>query len=67
MERKVGEVFECDGVTLEVVKAKDNDCTACYFNDERDACSFKRVRNIIGFCTPFRRKDMKYVNFKEVY
>lgn len=66
MERKIGEIFTLDGVNFEVVQAKDNDCTECYFFDERTACSFPWVRNAIGFCNPFFRKDMTYVIFKEI-
>ena len=66
MERQIGEIFDFDGVKLEVVEAKDNDCTGCYFFYERTACSFSCVRNTIGFCNPFFRKDNTYVIFKEI-
>ena len=66
MERQIGEIFTLKGVKLKVVESKENDCTGCYFFDERTACSFPWVRNAIGFCNPFFRKDMTYVIFKRI-
>ena len=61
MERKIGEQFEYDGITLEVVNQLG--CKGCYF-------LFKKVcikdLGIIGYCGSSRRTDKKPVIFKEV-
>ena len=42
MERKLGEVFEVDGVKLQVVEAFDTfSCDGCYFlANEQNVCGF---------------------------
>ena len=47
MERKIGEIFECDGKKLQVIEDPFNTCDGCYFfenkckekYDERGICS----------------------------
>lgn len=63
MERQIGEQFDYDGETLEVVES--GSCKGCYF--------FKGVINcegsidfIEGYCGPFNRQDRKAVVFKKV-
>ena len=63
MERKIGEIFDYEGVKLEVVES--GSCKGCYF--------FKGVINcegsidfIEGYCGPFNRQDRKSVIFKKV-
>ena len=65
MERKIGERFEYNGTTLEVVKSEDIDwyCTDCYF---RPFISCTRVTAITGNCLSRLRKDRTNVIFKEV-
>lgn len=61
MERKIGERFEYDGVTLEVCAEKE--CTECY-------CHFNNVciksLDLAGYCGPSSRSDNTSVIFKEV-
>ena len=43
MERKLGDVFEVDGVKLQVVEASDTfSCDGCYFlANEQNVCGFQ--------------------------
>ena len=52
MERKLGEVFEVDGVILRVVEASDTfSCDGCYFlANEQNVCGFQK-------CNDYERKD----------
>lgn len=59
MERRIGEIFEFDCVSLEVVK--HTGCKGCYFTYL--ACEM--FWNTRGACGP-RRSDGKYVIFKKV-
>ena len=59
MERKIGEVFTCNGKTYKVVKG--NRCTYC---DIGNMCILKA--SIIGPCTPMTRSDKTDVVFKEI-
>lgn len=58
-ERKIGEIFEIDGVKLQVVKDNNNNCDRCYF-----------MYNCSGFmsavCTPHTREDGKFIKYKKV-
>ena len=59
-ERKIGERFNFNGTTLEVVEAKQYDCLGCFFN-------FKRINFCKKMkCAPFERSDHNDVYFKEV-
>ena len=62
-ERKIGEVFECEGKKLKVVKAVRNMCFNCYFFDGVN-CQ-KTVREC-GHCEEGKRTDYKPVIFVEV-
>ena len=61
MERKIGEIFEFEGVKLQVVEVDEYEpnCKGCYFK-----------YNCSGFmsaiCTPHTRKDEKFVKYKKV-
>lgn len=55
MERKVGEIFEVEGVKLQVVE--DSGCVACYFLNS-DQC-------VLLKCSAFDREDKKSVKFKK--
>ena len=61
MERKLGEVFEVDGVTLRVVEASDTfSCDGYYFIDSgKDVCGFQN-------CLRCERNDGKSVVFQIV-
>lgn len=64
MERPVGEQFEYNGVTLEVVEHKD--CLGCYFHKNYIRCNNTTIRETIGACEDFKRNDLKNIIFKEV-
>ena len=65
--RPIGEKFEHNGVTLEVVKDNDrNLCKGCYFDRYIDHCYNERNINITGRCADPYRTDHKNVIFKEV-
>ena len=59
MERKIGEIFKYNDVTLEVVKANPG-CEGCYFKQRLCGESIY----ITGSCSS--RKDKTSVIFKEV-
>ena len=59
MEREVGEIFEYEGIKLEVVETEDFSCRGCYFLDLRYKCHQH-------LCMPCLRKDRKNVVFKLV-
>ena len=61
MGRKLGEVFEVDGVTLRVVEASDTfSCDGCYFlANEQNVCGFQK-------CLRCERNDGKSVVFQIV-
>lgn len=62
MGRKVGEVFEVDGVKLQVVEASDTfSCDGCYFlANEQNVCGFQN-------CLSCERTDNKSVKFVKIY
>ena len=64
MERKVGEKFSFDDITLEVVETMD--CKGCYFNGMGLKCSYQIIRYIIGGCSQYSREDETNVIFKKV-
>lgn len=59
MERKIGEIFTCNGKTYKVIKG--NRCTYC---DIGNTCILKA--SIIGPCTPTTRTDKTDIVFKEI-
>ena len=60
MERKVGEVFDYNGVTLIIIE--NNSCEGCFFNDG-NICT--RETELI-FCSAGYRNDNKNVIFKKM-
>ena len=67
MERKVGEVFDFDGIKLQVKYTGDSCfCCACYFYRFTYPCYGVRHINQIGECFRIRRTDDKNVIFVEV-
>lgn len=56
-EKKIGERFEYEGVTLEVVNVLDPPCRKCFFYQ-------KECDNI--YCLPSQRKDEEIVSFRAV-
>lgn len=61
--RPIGEKFDYEGVTLEVVEEKG--CKNCYFYDIT-FCRFEDTVAITGSCVSDNREDKKEVIFKEV-
>ena len=66
INRKIGERFDYDGVTLEVVEVKNSFCTGCYFYNKKIECEERVVRNTIGCCGEYSRGDGKIVIFRKV-
>ena len=65
MERKIGEVFECDGKKLRVIEDLFDSCDGCYFNGK--VCQEATILKIIGNCGCIvPRKDKINIIFKEV-
>ena len=64
MERPVGEQFDYNGVTLEVLEHQD--CLGCYFHKNYIRCNNVTIRETIGACEDFKRNDLKNIIFKEV-
>lgn len=65
MERKIGEVFECDGKKLRVIEYLFDSCDGCYFNGK--VCQEATILKIIGNCGCIvPRKDKINIIFKEV-
>ena len=60
MERKIGEVFKCDGKTVKIVEGVV--CTDCDLYDNGKFCNKEQI----GFCSEVYRKDKKTVICKEV-
>ena len=60
IERKIGERFDFDGKTLEVVTNKG--CRGCYFNHKR--CDEYHPNR--GYCGDLCRSDKQAVIFKEI-
>lgn len=61
MERKIGDIFEYFGTTLEVVESEECECCYFYYN----GC-FERYTAITGVCPDWARTDNKCVLFKEI-
>ena len=69
MERKIGEIFTCDGKTYQVVpREKEDCCIGCAFDLGEYACKKPRndSRNNFGHCYFRFRKDKKGIIFKEI-
>ena len=60
MERKIGEIFECEGVNLRV---DNGTCSLCYFcNPVSGDCECSDI-NLTGECLPINRSDGNLVCF----
>lgn len=67
MERKVGEVFDFNGIKLQVKDKGDCCfCNGCYFYSFTGPCAVMYYKNQTGECFRQRRTDDKYVIFVEV-
>ena len=63
-ERKIGEIFNYDGKTLEVVETKSDTCYNCYFKEKTGRCS--RIKSKTGACDMIKRTDRRPVIFVKV-
>ena len=61
MERKIGEVFECNGIRL-IVEKESSFCKGCYFNDFKSCFKYKPI---IGHCQSASRSNGGVI-FKKV-
>lgn len=59
MERKIGEIFECDGKKLQVIEDPFNTCNGCYFFENK--CNEKYDER--GICSSDEREDGRGVIF----
>ena len=59
MEYKIGEIFEYDGIKLEVVKTKEDSCSGCYFINLGNKC-------LQQVCMCSKREDKNNVIFQFV-
>ena len=62
MARKIGEIFECEGKTLQVIEDPLDTCDGCYFDKEKNCRDLLDIR---GKCGSFEREDKHYVSFIE--
>ena len=62
IELKIGERFDYNGVTLEVVKQADGSCNGCYLWMK----SFCHNTSNDIVCCPSTRRDSNFVIFKEI-
>lgn len=60
--RPIGEVFRYGKLKLKVVETEI--CLGCYFSGRHECFN---IRNIIGYCSKYDRKDRKSVIFKRIY
>ena len=60
MERPIGDIFDYEGTTLEVIQSEPDECEECYFS-----CNGCLGRNILitGRCVNL---SMNYLMFKKV-
>lgn len=58
MERAIGDIFDYNGVTLEVLEKVG--CSGCYFDNSRCTGDI----SLIGYCAV--RSDRKFVQFRKV-
>ena len=64
MERKIGEVFEYNGVRLRVTKRDLLRCDDCFFKSY--LCGLPHITEHIGWCCPPMRKDrVKFIKVEE--
>ncbi len=62
---EIGRIFTYKNQKLIVKEAEINDCTGCFFYEDRRDCEDK-LKNKTPACASWARKDKKSVIFKEV-
>ena len=65
MERPIGEIFDFEGVKLEVVEKDGRYCEGCYFAG-LVLCRIREIMGNTGYCGSANREDRKMVIFKKV-
>lgn len=65
MRRRIGEIFDCDGVELQVVEDVNNDCSGCYFTSNPISCDDEPFYSIRGWCN-VNDRGIDSVIFKKV-
>ena len=67
MERAVGEIFNFEGVRLQVQSTGcESTCNGCYLDESEHECCDKPNPGYIGYCYGPERSDGKNVIFVEV-
>ena len=67
MERAIGEIFDFDGVKLQVKDTRESCfCYGCYFYESGCTCDTTDHTNQVGACFRIHRADDKNVIFVEV-
>lgn len=61
---EVDKTFKMGNKTLIVKEAEINDCTGCFFYENRSECE-EVLKKIVPACASWARKDKKSVIFKE--
>lgn len=61
MERKIGEIFTCEGKTYQIVKGIT--CDGCIFMNNDHCFS---IRKLLGLCSVTNRTDKTGIIFKEI-
>ena len=64
MERKIGEIFNYNDKTFEVVETKSDTCYLCCFKENDGRCSKNKSK--VGECEMIKRSDRRPVIFVEV-
>lgn len=62
---EIGRIFTYKNKKLIIKEAKINDCTGCFFYEDRRDCEDK-LKNKTPACASWARKDKKSVIFIEV-
>lgn len=65
MERKVGERFKYEGITLMVVDDEGKDCDRCAF--WADNCIDVDILDLRGVCCKSEREDEKSISFLNIF
>lgn len=60
--RKIGEIFEYEGVILEVKEGRMMKCNGCYFNNSVMKCSNRNL-SITGNCYSSQRDDVIFAKY----
>lgn len=73
MERKIGEIFDFNGIKLIVKRSYDCYCYQCYFynnrnkkKDELECDSTEQRSSYLGSCMGSLRSDSTYIHFEKL-